>query len=93
MKRERRLTKRERKALTGGGPQHQHNHEEAHIHCISCGRHLDHEEFEGVGTARWLRCDHGTEFPSCTACEASSRVLIEAHDRSGQPVKSAAAWH
>ena len=92
MKREKRLTKRERKALTGATAGH-HHHEEAHIHCIACGRHLDAEEFEDPPTAIWIRCNHGSEFSSCAACEASSRVLIEAHDRSGQPVKSAAAWH
>ena len=92
MKREKRLTKRERKAITGAGPS-VHQHEEAHIHCVACGRHLDIQEFEDPPTAKWIRCNHGTEFPSCVACEAGSRVLIEAHDRSGQPIKSVAAWH
>jgi NAD-dependent SIR2 family protein deacetylase len=92
MKREKRLTKRERKALNAP-THHHHHHEEAHIHCIACGRHLDAEEFEEPVRAKWIRCNHGSEFPSCVGCEASSRVLIEAHDRSNQPVKSAAAWH
>lgn len=94
MKREKRLTRRERKAMTGGSPSgHTHDHGEQHIHCIACGRHLDLEEFEDPATAKLIRCNHGTEFPSCVACEANSRVLIEAHDRSGQPVRTASAWH
>ena len=37
MKREKRLTKREKKDQSGGG----HNHEAGHIHCIACGRHIN----------------------------------------------------
>lgn len=96
MKREKRLTKREQKAqkaaTSGVGHQH-HHHDEQHIHCISCGRHLDIQEFDEPARARFIRCNHGTEFPTCVGCEAQSRTLLEAHDRSGQPVKTAAAWH
>ena len=94
MKREKRLTKRERKAITGPGASSggQHNHEQ-HIHCINCGRHLDSAEFEPPATAKMLRCDHGTHFPSCTSCESASRVRIEAHDRGGMPVQTATAYH
>ncbi len=99
MKREKRLTKRERKAIFGTGPSggstslQGHDHEQ-HIHCINCGRHLDHAEFDSnPPTAKMLRCDHGSHFPSCTACESASRVRIEAHDRSGMPVQTAPAYH
>jgi hypothetical protein len=95
MKREKRLTKRERKALNpsqAASAPHDHDQEQ-HIHCVACGRHLNIEEFEDPATAKLIRCNHGSEFPSCVACEANSRVLIEAHDRSGQPVKTASAWH
>jgi hypothetical protein len=91
MKRTKRLTKRERKATqparAAGG------HEEQHIHCISCGRHLDPREFDDPMTAKLVTCQHGSSFPSCVGCETASRLLLEAHDRSGQPVKTAAAWH
>ena len=97
MKREKRLTKREQKALRGPRPGAEaHNHEE-HIHCVACGRHLDVAEFEGtlVGppTATRLQCRHGGHFPSCVACSARTRELLETHDRTGQPVQQAAAWH
>lgn len=93
MKREKRLTKRERKALNPR-PAAEHNHDEAHIHCIACGRHLDPEEFDSEPmTAKMLTCQHGSQFPSCTACETQSKILIEAHDRGNRPVKTAAAWH
>ncbi len=93
MKREKRLTKRERKALDPSRGASGHNHEEQHIHCIACGRHLDAAEFDSPATATIIKCAHGSTFPSCVACVANSRVLLEAHDRSGQPVKTAAAWH
>ncbi|RYE87986.1 MAG: hypothetical protein EOO75_13800 [Myxococcales bacterium] len=96
MKREKRLTKRERKAISGTGPSGAslggHDHAQ-HIHCINCGRHLDPSEFDAPVTAKMLRCDHGSHFPSCTACESASRVRIEAHDRSGLPVQTAPAYH
>jgi hypothetical protein len=94
MKREKKLTKRERKELTGGprtsgAPAKQGQH----IHCISCGRHLDEAEFSGHATARMLRCEHGSTFPSCVACEPRSTALIAEHDRTGQSVQTAGAWH
>jgi hypothetical protein len=92
MQRPKRLTKKERKALSPGPATGTNN--ESHIHCIACGRHLDPEEFDSTPpTATALRCDHGTQFPSCVACTVQSKLLIEAHDRSGQPVKTAGAWH
>ena len=102
MKREKRLTKRERKAtetLTNAarpkasgeaGHNHQHRH---HIHCIACGKHLDPAMFGEPNGAEFLRCDHGTDFPHCVRCGDKARVLVEEHDRTGQGVKRAAAWH
>lgn len=95
MKRQKRLTKRERKAISpgpqppAGGGHHHH-----HIHCTACGRHLDEEMFEeSPGTAVWLRCEHLSEFPSCTACSDRTRELLAEHDRTGKPVQQASAWH
>ncbi len=98
MKREKRLTKREKKAMrpespTGaGGGGHHHHHQ--HIHCTACGVHLDEEQFESSpGEALWLRCDHGSEFPSCSGCAGRTRELLAEHDRTGQPVQAANMWH
>lgn len=97
MKRAKRLTKKERKALSpkpvvdNGAHDHGHHH---HIHCTACGVHLDIEQFEeDPPTAVWLRCEHGSEFASCAEHEAKTRELLAEHDRTGQPVKQAAAWH
>ncbi len=96
MKREKRLTKREQKALKAAqrpaaqGHQHQHQH----IHCVACGRHLDPHEFEGPEPlATRLRCAHGSEWAACTGCADRGRELLAIHDRTGQPVQQAAAWH
>lgn len=92
MKREKTLTKRERKAQRplrpGARPP-----EGQHIHCIACGRHLDPQEFEAPVRAMMLRCKHGSTFPSCAACAPQSRALLEEHDRTGQEVRTAGAWH
>jgi hypothetical protein len=90
MKREKRLTKRERRSLNGG-PRPQPN---AHIHCIACGRHIDPPEFESTPQgATLITCDHGSRFAACTGCESTARYLIEEHDRTGKPVQAAAAYH
>lgn len=90
MKREKRLTKKERKALAGGG--HHHDHE--HIHCTACGRHLDPEEFRATpATAGWVSCAHGSTFASCMECVGATRERLDEHDRTGQPVDFAHAWH
>lgn len=90
MKREKRLTKRERKAVAATGKPHaDHDH---HIHCVACGRHLDDAEFES-GVATTVSCAHGTSFPSCAGCVTPAKALLAEHDRTGQPVKSAEAWH
>ncbi|HEY8074780.1 MAG TPA: hypothetical protein VIF62_11735 [Labilithrix sp.] len=95
MKRKPKLTKREKKAITGTGPsgqaKQQHNH--GHIHCIACGRHLDASEFETPATATTITCDHGSQFPTCVKCMSQSMALVKEHDQSGQPVKTAGAWH
>jgi ribosomal protein L32 len=94
MKREKRLTKKERKAQApaqaqaSGGHQHQ-----GHIHCIACGKHLDAEMFGEADGAEFIRCDHGSDFPSCIGCHAKSKALIAEHDKTNKPVQKAAAWH
>jgi hypothetical protein len=97
VKRQKRLTKREQKALRGprpGAPGAQGHDHEHHIHCTACGKHLDEHEFDGaMATATYLRCRHGGNFPSCVACTDKTRELLEIHDRTGQPVQQAAAWH
>jgi hypothetical protein len=93
--RQKKLTKREQKALRparpgarGQGGEHQH------IHCTACGRHLDPSEFDGdAPTATHLRCAHNGSFTSCVSCAERTRVLLETHDRTGQPVQAAAVWH
>ena len=96
MKREKRLTKREKKAISprpamaqGGG--HDHHH---HIHCTACGKHLDLEMFEATPPeATWLRCDHGSEFASCVEHTEKTREMLAEHDRTGKPVEHVEAWH
>jgi hypothetical protein len=90
MKREKRLTKRERKDLNGGGHQHDHGH----IHCIACGRHIDPSEFGAAPpSAIIITCEHKSQFPACANCEVTGRYLVAEHDRSGKPVNTAAAYH
>ncbi len=91
MKRAKTLTKKERKALNPARPATAQN-QARHIHCIACGRHLDPAEFN-TGDAKMLRCLHGSTFPSCTEHESRSTELIATHDRTGQAVQTAAAWH
>ena len=91
MKREKRLTKRERKAA-GGEAGHQHEH--GHIHCIACGRHIEPSEFsDSPPTARILACQHGSKFPSCADCVERGQAILDEHDRTNKPVKAAEAWH
>lgn len=96
MKREKRLTKRERKAAdaqSNPGSGHTHDHDHQHIHCIACGRHIDPNEFETPATATIVTCEHGSNFPSCVGCVTPSKALLAEHDRTGKPVKTAGAWH
>ncbi|MBX3128521.1 MAG: hypothetical protein KF718_17500 [Polyangiaceae bacterium] len=93
MKRQKRATKKERKALDPthrAGP----NVQAQHIHCISCGRHLDPSEFDASpASATLITCDHGSRFASCVACMQDSERRVVEHDRSGEPVRTASAWH
>lgn len=90
-KREKRLTKRERQEQAGGPrPQASSNQ---HIHCIACGRHMEPTEFTPQGTGVVLTCKHGSQFPSCRGCASLSQGLLDEHDRTGQGVKAAEAWH
>ena len=93
MKREKRQTKKEKKAArpaAQGGHQHA---EEQHIHCIACGRHLDPSEFDDPATATVVTCEHKTSFPSCIGCVTPAKALLAEHDRTGKPVKIAGAYH
>jgi hypothetical protein len=90
MKRQKRLTKREKKAQNNAGTTHDHTH----IHCVACGRHLDPQEFSASpATARFLSCQHGSRFASCAGCVTRSQMSLDEHDRTGQPVRAAGAWH
>jgi hypothetical protein len=92
MKREKKLTKRERKAAEGKSPSRAAQGAQ-HIHCIACGRHLDLHEFDDPPKATMIVCKHGSSFPSCVDCESLSRKLVAEHDETGGNVKSAPAWH
>ena len=90
MKREKRLTKRERKEQGGPNPQQEHGH----IHCIACGRHINPQEFQTKPpTALVIICDHQSQFPACTGCKDTAQYLVDEHDRSGKPVNHAPAVH
>ena len=92
MKREKTLTKKERRAADGRGPAPRKAGGQ-HIHCVACGRHLELVEFDDPQTATMITCQHGSSFPSCIGCEESSRKLVIEHDKSGAAVKTAPAWH
>ena len=95
MKRKKRQTKRERKANDPSfvaGPRA--NSQQQHIHCVSCGRHIDAAEFGSTpASATWITCEHGSQFPSCVACMTDAQARVDEHDRTGQPIRSTAAWH
>lgn len=100
MKREKRTTKKERKAearAQGVAPRaaapQRHQHQHQHIHCIACGKHLDPESFGEPGGPEFYRCQHGGDFPHCAACAPLAKQLVDDHDRTGTPVKIASAWH
>jgi hypothetical protein len=87
-KKQKRLTKKERKAQQGSAE------DTRHIHCIACGRHLHSHEFsKSPITARYLSCLHGTKYAVCAKCVPAGQRLLEEHDRTGGPVRTAAAWH
>lgn len=91
MKRAKRQTKRERKAERGVGPSGKGS--EQHVHCVACGRHLDPAEFNEPATAVGVFCQHKSRFASCIGCVEKTKLLLAEHDRTGQPVKMAGAWH
>jgi hypothetical protein len=96
MKREKKLTKKERQAITGKGPAGAPRGAgggDQHIHCVACGRHLDPHEFDEPACATFVRCAHGSQFACCLGCTAPAQKLLDEHDRTGQPVKAAGAWH
>ena len=102
MKRTKKLTKKERKALNAAtNPRaaaapsrpHQHEHEHQHIHCIVCGKHLDPDAFGEAGGPEFYRCQHGSDFAHCAEHAARAKVIVDEHDRTGQPVQIASAWH
>lgn len=99
MKREKRLTRRERKAVSPAGSTHQHG--EQHIHCVACGKHLDtagearDRAARGLKSNLWMsiRCAHGSEFYACMGCLEKARTILDEHDRTGNAPRAAAAWH
>ncbi|MBK8258454.1 MAG: hypothetical protein IPK82_38060 [Polyangiaceae bacterium] len=91
MKRPKQLTKRERKALNPGRPQPAAQGQ--HIHCVACGVHLDPSQFDVPASARYVRCKHGSQWAACMGCVPQAQGLLDEHDRTGQPVRSAGAWH
>jgi hypothetical protein len=92
-KREKRLTKRERKDKLGKGPSGTPN-AQRHIHCIACGRHLDAAELTArFPSATWLTCQHGSRFAACVGCSDDAQLLLDEHDRTGQAPRIASAWH
>lgn len=94
MKRQPKLTKRERKALSPAKPAPAAgNGHHQHIHCIACGKHLDESAFEPPATATVITCDHGSNFPTCVKCMPQSVAAVQEHDRTNQPVKTSPAWH
>ena len=91
MKRKKKLTKKEKKALRPG---RQPPARSSHIHCIACGRHIDASEFSvSPVSATYITCDHGSQFPTCVSCAVQAQMLVDQHDRTDQPVKVAQAWH
>jgi hypothetical protein len=97
VKREKRLTKREQKALKAAQnpAAHEHDHQHQHIHCVACGRHIDPHEFTGGANAlaTQVRCAHGGVWNACVGCAGRARELLAIHDRTGKPVQAAEAWH
>jgi hypothetical protein len=93
MKRTKRLTKREKKALTTASRVAKSPDPNQHIHCIACGRHIDRSEFQSPAAAVMVQCQHGSQFASCLACVDRTKKLLAEHDRTGSPVATAAAWH
>jgi hypothetical protein len=92
VKREKQLTKRERKLLKAPADSDRPPPGD-HIHCVACGRHIDHAELDPPVRAVMLRCQHKSLFAACTGCAKKARELLAEHDRTGEPVEQVAAWH
>lgn len=93
MKREKRQTKRERRE-TDPTRANRAQAKAAHIHCIACGRHIESDEFTSFPPKSvYLKCDHQHDFPACSDCQVTARYLIAEHERTGNPVQAAGAWH
>ena len=91
MKKAKRLTKKERKALNGpvSPPANA-----PHIHCIACGRHLDPSDFTRTPVvANWIQCAHRTKYAACSRCVDTAMERLAEHDRTGDAVRIAGAWH
>jgi hypothetical protein len=89
-KTQKRLTKRQRKALEGKGT----SGAPEHVHCVACGAHLHDHQFTGrPSTARWVKCQHGSRYGCCSGCVAETRRRLDEHDRTGNAVQMAAAFH
>jgi hypothetical protein len=94
MKRVKRLTKRERKDLDPTRPEQPQQQSHQHIHCIACGRHIEPAEFNAFPPKSvYLTCEHKHDFPSCADCQVTARYLIAEHERTGNAVQMAQAWH
>lgn len=104
MKREKRTTKKERKAAqpvlsnagarTGAqGRTAQAAQKQTHIHCIACGKHLEPSTFGEPGGPEFYRCQHGSDFAHCAEHAALAKQLVDEHDRTGKPVQTTPAWH
>lgn len=101
MKREKKLTKRERKALNAtsnpravaAAPPREHAHAHEHIHCVACGKHLEPNQFGEAGGPAFYRCQHGSDFAHCAEHAAQAKAMVDEHDRTGKPVQKVAAWH
>ncbi len=108
MNRDKKMTKREKRALAPPRPapipkpkppaatapsSRSQSQEPAHIHCVACGRHIEPKELKAPASALIIQCEHKSQFAACVQCLAKATELLEAHDRSGQPVQAARAWH
>ncbi|MBL8602553.1 MAG: hypothetical protein JNK72_11580 [Myxococcales bacterium] len=118
MKREKRLTRKERQLIAGGpkgpnGPVLRRGAGQTatlsdtrldpgtHLHCVACGKHLEtvgearERAAAGLGAPLWaeVACAHGSVFHACLGCVPQARMLLEEHDRTGNAVRAASAWH
>jgi hypothetical protein len=92
VKRQPRVTKREKKKLAPQATTHADEHHD-HIHCTACGKHIEVEDFDAPATALWLKCQHGSEFSACVGCKDVTQRMLDEHDRTGEPVKFAPSFH